>query len=125
MNFYGIHLCHKHNCDIRNSWVCWPLGLLFTCVYDITIIIVYKYLALSITSQHTLFPMLTTAPLDRAFLVPSKSFFPEDSKSKVSYIEKVKFHNFILTQNALLMYIYLYRMLIISVYMKFKIFNHL
>ena len=99
-----------------------------TCIYDITLMVVYIHLTLSITSQHTLFPMLTLAPLDRASLVPSKSPFPEDSKSKVSYIEKVNFLNFTLTQNALLnckMYIYLYRMLIFSVYMKFKICNHL
>ena len=90
--------------------------------------VVYKYLILSITTQHTLFPMLTTAFLDRASLIPSKSPFIEDSKSKVSYIEKVKFLNFTLTQNTLLnykMYTYLYRMLILSVYIKFKIFNHL
>ena len=99
-----------------------------TCIYDITLMIVYIYLTLSIISQHTLFPMLTLAPLDRASLVPFKSPFLEDSKSKVSYIEKIKFHNFTLTQNSLLnckMYIYLHRILILSIYMKFKIRNHL
>ena len=55
-----------------------------TCICDITLVVVYIYLTLSITIQRTLFPMLPTAPLDRAALVPSKSPFLKDSKSKVS-----------------------------------------
>ena len=46
--------------------------------------VVYIYLTLSITSQHTSFPMLTTAPLDRASLVPSNCPSLEESNSKVS-----------------------------------------
>ena len=46
--------------------------------------VVYVHLTLSITGQHTLSPMLTLAPLDRASLVTSKFPFLKDSKSKVS-----------------------------------------
>ena len=59
-----------------------------TCICHITLMVVYVYLTLSITSQHTLSPMLTLAPLDRASLTPSKFPFLKDSKSKVSYIER-------------------------------------
>ena len=123
LNFYSIHLCHQHTTVTIGLLA---FGFVFhngTYIYDITLMVVYKYLTISIISQHTLFPMLITAPLGRASFVPSKSPFPEDSKSKVSYIKKVKFHNFILTQNSLLnckMCIYLHRMLILSIYMKFK-----
>ena len=87
LNFYGIYLCHKHNCDISNPWVCWALGL-FYIMAPISVtyppwLYTYTYI-LSMTSQHTLLPILTTAPLDRASLVPSKFPFLEDSNSKVS-----------------------------------------
>ena len=42
------------------------------------------YLTISITSHHTLFPMLTLAPLNKASLISSKRPFFEDSKSEVS-----------------------------------------
>ena len=42
------------------------------------------YLTILITSHHTLFPMLTLAPLNIASLISSKWPFFEDSKSEVS-----------------------------------------
>ena len=73
-------------CDINKTCVCLPLGLFYitTPVSTITLMVVHIYLTLSITSQHTSFPMLTTAPLDRASLVPSNRPSLEDFNSKVS-----------------------------------------
>ena len=64
-----------------DPWVCLHHS---TCICHITLMVVYVYLKLLISSQHTLSPMLTLAPLDRANLVPSKFPFRKDSKSKVS-----------------------------------------
>ena len=60
-------------CDINKTCVCLPLGLFYitTLVSTIILMVVYIYLTLSMTSQHTSFPMLTITPLDRASLVPS------------------------------------------------------
>ena len=99
-NFHGNHLSQKHIIIQPRSycithvfamtlttfgsvgpWVCLHHS---TCICHIILVIVYAYLTLSFTIQHTLSPMLTLAPLDRASLVPSKFPFLKDSKSKVS-----------------------------------------
>ena len=64
-----------------DPWVCLHHS---TRICHITFMVVYVYLTLSIISQHTLSPMLTLAPLDKASLVPFKFPFLRDSKSKVS-----------------------------------------
>ena len=58
------------------------------------------YLTISSTSQHTSFPMLTLAPLNKASLISSKRPFFEDSKSEVSWIEKANFFSLFLTKKT-------------------------
>ena len=64
-----------------DPWVCLHHS---TSICHITLMVVYVYLTLLISSQHTSSPMLTLAPLDKASLVPFKFPLLRDSKRKVS-----------------------------------------
>ena len=65
--------------DINNPRVCRPLDLFY---------VIAPVYALILCIWHTLFPMLTSAPLDKESLIPCMSPSFEDFKSEVSYIVK-------------------------------------